>query len=85
MSSVRWKDTPRVDFTDGVILAFYHCIEEDNFDCKLASLRFRYEFYRPHFAEMSAVGVASLCRLRLQCNCSILLLPLYIHVFVVAV
>ena len=45
MSSVRWKDTPRVDFTDGAILASYHCIEEDNFDCKLASLRFRCEFY----------------------------------------
>ena len=32
---------------------------------------------------MSAVGVASLCRLRF--HCSILLLSLYIHVFVVAV
>ena len=54
--------------------------EEDNFDCKLASRpgRFRCEFYWPHFVETSAVGVPSLRRLRLQCNCSILLLPLYI-------
>ena len=44
LSSVRWKDTPLVDFTDGVILASYRCIEEDNFDCKLASLRFCCEF-----------------------------------------
>ena len=33
LSSVRWKDTPHVDFTDGVILAAYRCIE----DSKLAS------------------------------------------------
>ena len=36
LSSVRCKDTPRVDFTDGVILTSYRCIEEDNFDGKLA-------------------------------------------------
>ena len=45
LSSVHWEDTPRVDFTDGVILASCRCIEEDNFDCKLASLRFHCEFY----------------------------------------
>ena len=32
------KDTPRVDFTDGVILASYSCIEEDNFDRRLGLL-----------------------------------------------
>ena len=29
---------PHVHFTDGVILAAYGCIEEDNFDCKLPAL-----------------------------------------------
>ena len=38
MPSVRSKDTPRVDFTDGVILASYCCIQEDNFDRKLGLL-----------------------------------------------
>ena len=40
--------------------------------------RLRCEFYWPHFTETSAVGVPSLRWLCLQCNCSILLLPLYI-------
>ena len=40
--------------------------------------RFRCEFYCPHFAETSAVGVPYLRRLCFKCNCSILLLPLYI-------
>ena len=38
VSSVRWKDVPHVHFTDGVILAAYCCIEEDNFDCKRPAL-----------------------------------------------
>ena len=40
--------------------------------------RLRCEFYWPHVAETSAVGAPSLCWLCLQCNCSNLLLPLYI-------
>ena len=38
LSLVRWKDIPHVHFTDRVKLAAYHCIEEDNFDCKLQVL-----------------------------------------------
>ena len=44
---------------------------------------FRCEFYWRHFLEASAVGVPSLHRLRLQGNCGILSMPLYM--FVVAV
>ena len=39
LSSVRWKDIPRVHFTDRVILAAYRFTEEDNFDCKCRSRR----------------------------------------------
>ena len=61
-----------------IILVAYRCIE----DCKLASRWFLVGFVANSidriFAETSAVCVPSLRRLCLQCNCSILLLPLYI-------
>ena len=66
-------------FLKCIILAAYCCIEEDNFDCKLLGLPDPVS----SLLEASAVGVPSLHRFRLQCNCSILSLPLY--TFVVAV
>ena len=58
--------------TDRVTVAAYRCIEEDNFtvNCKRCLIS-------PSLFEASAIGVLSLHRLHLQCNCSILSLPLY--------
>ena len=65
-------------YTDRVTVAAYRCIEEDNFtvNCKRCLIS-------PSLFEASAVGVPSLRRLHLQCNSSILSLPLYM--FAVAV
>ena len=64
--------------TDRVTLAAYRCIEEDNFGCKLQAL--------PDLL-IAFWSVGTRCSLSspvcLQCNCSILSLPLYM--FVVAV
>ena len=78
LSSVQWKDILDVHCTDRVTVAVYRCIEEDNFtvNCKRCRIS-------PSLFKAWAVGVPSLHRLHLQCNCSILLLPLY--KFVVAV
>ena len=77
LSSVRWKDILDVHCTDRVTVAAYRCIE-DNFtvNCKRCLIS-------PSLFEASAVCFPSLHRLHLQCNCSILSLPLYM--FVVAV
>ena len=77
LSSVRWKDILDVHCTDRVTVAAYRCIE-DNFtaNCKRCLIS-------PSLFEAWAVGVPSLHRLHLQCNCSILSLPLYTFVVTV--
>ena len=64
LSSVRWKDILDVHYTDRVTVAAYRCIEEYNFtvNCKRCLIS-------PSLFEASAVGVLSLHRLYLQCNC----------------
>ena len=73
LSSVRWKDILDVHCTDRVTVASYRCFTVNCKRCLISPLLF----------EATAVGVPSLHRLHLQCNCSILSLPLYM--FVVAV
>ena len=79
LSSVHWKDILDVHCTDHVTLAVYRCIEEDNFDCK-----FQVCLISSSLFETSAVGVPTCHRFRLQCNFSILLLPLYMFVVTVS-
>ena len=78
LSSVRWKYIRDVHCTDRVTVAAYRCIEEDNFivNCKRCLIF-------PLLFEAWAVGVSSLHQLHLQCNCSILSLPLYMFVVTV--
>ena len=63
--------------TDRVTLAAYRCIEEDNFDCKLQALP---DLLIAFWRVCTRCSHSPVC---LQCNCSILSLPLYM--FVVAV
>ena len=59
--------------TDRVTVAAYRCVEVDNYtvNCKRCLIS---------TFEASAVGAPSLSRPHLQCNCSIISLPLYILV-----
>ena len=78
LSSVRWKDILDMHCTDRATVAAYRCIEADNFivNCKRCLIS-------PSLFEASVVGVLSLHRLHLQCNCRILSLPLYMFVVTV--